>query len=225
MMRPLYLAFTITSSVALLAACDPGTQDETAASIARDSSLTHDLTLAYGDTFTANRDDAVPSVGAAPARVASNRTNATVTESPGSIEPASGSCASPALSDQRRCLLSYLARSDVALDRNYQTLISTLQREAGTSAKGREPATVVRLRSAQRSWLAYRDEECRRRNAGKEGPLWAPTRAQCLAEYGDHRTKELASALAARKVVSSPAAKATPSKATKHSKKRARHRR
>jgi uncharacterized protein YecT (DUF1311 family) len=49
---------------------------------------------------------------------------------------------------------------------------------------------------AQRSWLVYRDTECRRRNRGKEGPLWAPTRAECLAEFSGQRANELSAALA-----------------------------
>lgn len=106
------------------------------------------------------------------------------------------SCASPALADQRRCLLSYLARSDVTLDRNYQALIAKLKRNAGTRAGEREPESVERLRVAQRAWLVYRDNECRVRNRGKEGPLWAPTRAECLAQFSGQRAEELAAALA-----------------------------
>ncbi|HEV7992054.1 MAG TPA: lysozyme inhibitor LprI family protein [Gemmatimonadaceae bacterium] len=153
-----------------------------------------------------------PAPGTQSARTVSNGPAATVTESSGAVDGASSgpatvvsaegyagpSCASPALPDQRRCLLAYLARSDVALDRNYQALIAALEREAGPQPAGREPPTVLRLRTAQRNWLVYRDDECRRRNAGTEGPLWAPTRAQCLAEYSDQRSQELANALAGR---------------------------
>lgn len=108
------------------------------------------------------------------------------------------SCASPALPDQRRCLLGYLARSDVRLDANYQALITRLKREAGTRPGAPEPQPVQRLRVAQRAWLVYRDDECRRRNQGQEGPLWAPTRAKCLGEYSDVRSRELSHALAKR---------------------------
>jgi uncharacterized protein YecT (DUF1311 family) len=208
----------------LIIACGQPVQDETAASVSRDSSLRHDLKLAFGDTFAApGEKPQLPSNGS-PLRVATSRTNATNMESRGSIGPVAASCASPALSDQRRCLLSYLARSDVSVDRNYQALISRLKQEAGTAANGRDPASVVRLRSAQRNWLAYRDEACRRRNAGKEGPLWAPTRAQCLAEYGDQRTRELANALATRKATSAPGTKRATPKTARHAKPRARHR-
>ena len=60
---------------------------------------------------------------------------------------------------------------------------------------------MQRLRAAQRSWLVYRDEECRKRTRAEEGPLWAPVRAKCLAEYSELRTRELNDALASRKAL------------------------
>jgi uncharacterized protein YecT (DUF1311 family) len=101
-------------------------------------------------------------------------------------------CTSPASEDQRRCLLAYLARSDVTLDRNYQARIRQLRSEAGTPEGAPEPESVQRLRTAQRAWLVYRDTECRNRNRGREGTLWAPTRAQCLGEFSRARAAELA---------------------------------
>ena len=113
----------------------------------------------------------------------------------GSDEP----CASPAAPSQRRCLMLHLARSDVMLDRTYQSLIADMRREAGAPAGAKEPPSVQQLRVAQRAWLVYRDTECRRRNRGKEGPLWAPVRAQCLGEFSGQRTEELARALQDRR--------------------------
>jgi uncharacterized protein YecT (DUF1311 family) len=118
-------------------------------------------------------------------------------ERPVSAEGASGdyptpACASPASADQRRCLLAYLARSDVTLDRNYQARIARLRSEAGTGEGAPDPESVERLRTAQRAWLVYRDTECRNRNRGHEGALWAPVRARCLAEFSQARAEELA---------------------------------
>jgi uncharacterized protein YecT (DUF1311 family) len=121
---------------------------------------------------------------------------------PGAALPPAGSeatCASPASADQRRCLMLHLSRSDIALDRTYQALIADLKREAGTPRGAKEPESVEQLRSAQRAWLVYRDTECRRRNRGREGPLWAPVRAQCLGEFSGQRTEELAQALRERR--------------------------
>lgn len=102
------------------------------------------------------------------------------------------SCNSPATADQRRCLLAYLARSDVTLTRHYQARIADMKRAAGTAPGEPEPPSVQRLRAAQRAWLVYRDTECRNRNRGQEGPLWAATRARCLAEFSAARANELA---------------------------------
>ena len=104
-------------------------------------------------------------------------------------------CDSPTAADQRRCLMSWLSRSDVGLDRTYQSLISALDRQAGIGPGDAPPATVQQLRQAQRAWLVYRDTECRRRNRGSEGPLWAPIRARCLCEFSHEREQELADAL------------------------------
>lgn len=107
-------------------------------------------------------------------------------------------CASPTAADQRRCLMMHLASSDVGLDRTYQALITELKRQAGAPAGAREPQSVQQLRVAQRAWLVYRDTECRQRNRGKEGALWAPVRAACLAEFSGAREQELATLLRER---------------------------
>jgi uncharacterized protein YecT (DUF1311 family) len=206
MMRPLRLSLLLAGSLVLLIACDDGTSAETAASTARDSALAHDLRLASGDTAAPR---AVRTVSASPgalgdgasldsATVATaSNVSATLPSAEGYIGP---SCASPALTDQQRCLLGYLERSDAQLDRSYQALIGRLKTESGTR-RGAEPPSVQRLRTAQRSWLVYRDDECRKRTVEQEGPLWAPVRAKCLSEYSALRARELEDALAKRKAV------------------------
>ncbi|MEO8562067.1 MAG: lysozyme inhibitor LprI family protein [bacterium] len=236
MMRPLFFSIVIAAAALQLSACDDGTKNESQTARSRDSSLASDLRMANGDSGAlADTPASVATDASSSARVVSDG-SLTVSESPGAVAGASGaavkvsaedyagpSCASPAPADQRRCLMAYLARSDVALDRNYQALITALKRESGPLPAAREPATVVRLRTAQRNWLVYRDDECLRRNAGIEGPLWAPTRAKCLSEYSERRTKELANALSSRAAVK-PVTKATPTRRAKVA-KRVKHRR
>ncbi len=106
--------------------------------------------------------------------------------------PTGDACTTPTKPEQRRCLMAYLSRSDVQLDRNYQRVIVALKHRAGTATGKSEPETVHQLRVAQRAWLVYRDTECRRRNRGQEGPLWAPVRARCLGEFSGQRAAELA---------------------------------
>lgn len=208
------LAFAI--ALVPLAACDEGTSGESAVSSARDSALARDLQLAGDSTGAASiavRGDTA-AVSESPGMVdsstgegttldvglsgARNAANSPVAASPSAEGFIGPSCASPAREDQQRCLLGYLAKSDAALERSYQSLIDRLKTEAGTKAKGPEPLSVQRLRNAQRAWLVYRDDECRKRTAAREGPLWAPVRAPCLAEYSTLRARELDDALAKR---------------------------
>jgi uncharacterized protein YecT (DUF1311 family) len=227
-------------------ACVDEARTETAAAQARDSALTHDLVLAGYDsavvlpagryfgapvvgarTVTESRGELAVPGGAADSAVAPASVRTVSTPAPSADSYIGPSCASPAAEDQKRCLEGYLARSDAGLDRSYQALITQLKAEAGTRASAAEPATVQRLRTIQRKWVDYRDDECRKRTHASEGPLWAPVRAKCLEQYSVLREKEFADALSKRKTV---AAKSTPEKpkATKHTRrttKSKRHRR
>jgi uncharacterized protein YecT (DUF1311 family) len=218
MMRPLRAPLVLAVLV-LLAACDEGTSGESAVSNARDSSLASDLQLA-GDSAAASRvfagrdtsaitespgmlDSSGGATGApadseGAARNASNSMAAVSPSAEGYLGP---SCASPAREDHQRCLSGYLAKSDVMLDRSYQALIIRLKSETKTKGRAAEPVAVQRLRNAQRAWLVYRDDECRKRTIEREGPLWAPVRAKCLAEYSTLRARELDDALAKRKAL------------------------
>jgi uncharacterized protein YecT (DUF1311 family) len=225
----------IAASLVQLAACDDGTGAEIASSHARDSSLARDLALA-GDSdvvLNASRGRDPRAVTESPGMLdadagATKRGSASSARNASNVAPPSTtadgyigpSCASPARDDQQRCLLGYLAKSDVQLDRSYQALISRLKSESAKKPGG-EPISVQRLRNAQRAWLVYRDEECRKRTIEREGPLWAPVRAQCLAEYSALRSRELEDALAKRKAVESreePAKsmRTTPRKPSRH---------
>jgi len=218
MMSPLRLSIALAASALLTTGCDDGVRDEVATSRSRESSLAQDLQLA-GDSSLARRiatrdthpvvessgmldssvDSGTSRTSAPPGmRTASNVASSVGSSAEGYIGP---SCASPARDDQQRCLMGYLAKSDLMLDRYYQALILRLKSEAGTKSGAPDPPTVQRLRSAQRAWLVYRDDECLRRTKLTEGPLWAPVRAKCLAEYSTLRARELDDALAKRKTV------------------------
>ena len=222
MTRLIHVSITIATSAALLAACEDSARTESAASRTRESSLAKDLELAGDSSLArqaAGRDthavtqspgmldsttvvDSTTAEGSTGASVASNVASRAAPSAEGYIGP---SCASPARDDQQRCLMGYLAKSDALLDRYYQALILRLKSEAGTKdaakTSAEEPPSVQRLRTAQRAWLVYRDDECRRRTKSREGPLWAPVRAQCLAEYSALRARELDDALAKRKAL------------------------
>lgn len=218
MTRLIHVSIAFAASATLLAACDDGTRAESATARSRESSLARDLELASDsslarkaaardthavtqsagmlDSTTIAESAATEAPGEAP--VASNVSSRAAPSADGYIGP---SCASPARDDQQRCLMGYLAKSDALLDRYYQALILRLKSEAGVKSSTEEPPAVQRLRNAQRAWLVYRDDECRRRTKPREGPLWAPVRAQCLAEYSSLRARELDDALAKRKAL------------------------
>jgi len=213
-MRLIHVSIAFATSATLFAACDDGTRAESAAARSRESSLARDLELASDSSLArkaAARDThavtqsagmldstTVAESAATEAPVASNVSSRAAPSAEGYIGP---SCASPARDDQQRCLMGYLAKSDALLDRYYQALILRLKSEAGVKSSAEEPPAVQRLRNAQRAWLVYRDDECRRRTKPREGPLWAPVRAQCLAEYSSLRARELDDALAKRKAI------------------------
>lgn len=227
-MRPLRFSLVLAASAAQWACVDEA-RTETAAAHARDSALVHDLVLAGYDSsvvLPAGRYFGSPMTGAGtvtessgelaepaprspatgtPARNASTPTRRDSAPAPGDSAAPSAegyigpSCASPAADDQQRCLLGYLARSDAQLNQSYQALITQLKAESRTRSGASEPPVVQRLRTTQRNWVAYRDDECRKRTSASEGPLWAPVRARCLAEYSVLRQREFDEALAKRK--------------------------
>lgn len=101
-------------------------------------------------------------------------------------------CSSPGLANQQQCVHSRLAEADRRLNGVYRALITEMRRQEGVTPRGKDPPSVERLRAGQRSWLVYRDTECRRRGRGSEGPLWARTRVACLGEFSVRRANELA---------------------------------
>lgn len=98
-------------------------------------------------------------------------------------------CASPKLADQNTCLREEIAPNDAKLTGVYNAYLARL-RAASVKRGGGAPA-MEKLRVSERAWLVYRDQECKRRNWGKEGALWAPKRAACMKELAAKRTDEL----------------------------------
>lgn len=114
------------------------------------------------------------------------------TSPPSPPRRAGNPCNSPAQADQEACVRTTLAAADMRMNRIYRSLIVEMRRQEGVTAGQGDPASVQRLRVAQRAWLVYRDTECRRRGKGKEGRLWAAPRVACLGEFSAQRANELA---------------------------------
>jgi uncharacterized protein YecT (DUF1311 family) len=100
------------------------------------------------------------------------------------------------LADQRACLAAAVERSDAGLNEVYGDVVAAMRQRASTAPGDPDPPEVQRLRAVQRRWIAQRDAECRRRGRGREGPLWATPRAQCLQELSITRSRELSATLA-----------------------------
>jgi uncharacterized protein YecT (DUF1311 family) len=101
-------------------------------------------------------------------------------------------CTSATAENQSECLRVQLAAVDARMNRIYRALITEMRLEEKVSPSAKDPASVQRLRVAQRAWLVHRDNECRRRGKGKEGALWARPRARCLGQFSTRRANELA---------------------------------
>jgi uncharacterized protein YecT (DUF1311 family) len=101
-------------------------------------------------------------------------------------------CNSPTAENQSECIRVSLASVDSRLNRIYRALITEMRLQEKVPPGGKDPPSVERLRVAQRAWLVYRDNECRRLGKGKEGALWAKPRAKCLGQFSVRRANELA---------------------------------
>ena len=100
-------------------------------------------------------------------------------------------CRVASMTDQRACLLAYIAVNDAMLQRVYDSLIAEQRRIAGVSRGAPEPPTVTRLRVEQRTWIVQRDRECTRRPAPGSVPFWAQPLSECFAEMSGVRAAEL----------------------------------
>jgi uncharacterized protein YecT (DUF1311 family) len=78
------------------------------------------------------------------------------------------------------------------MNRIYRALITEMRLQEGTRPGAKDPASVQRLRVAQRAWLVQRDAECRRRGRRTEGARWARPRVRCLGNLANRRANELA---------------------------------
>jgi len=214
--------FIVSSAfaVAALAACDGGSASRTADEFAADSALAADLALANRDTLLVDSIGAyrpstsisapggsgtgdspppvpppaaavtLPAAAPAPAPPAAPQTSPA--RSPAARLTGAQACSSAGMENQNECLRALLPAADARMNRIYRSLITEMRRVEGVATNAADPASVQRLRIAQRSWLAERDTECRQRGRGTEGARWARPRVACLGEFATRRANELA---------------------------------
>jgi uncharacterized protein YecT (DUF1311 family) len=104
-------------------------------------------------------------------------------------------CSSAASADQSACLTAALSEHDRGLNNVYRTVIGEMRRQSDVPTGAPDPPAVARLRAEQRAWLVERDEACRRQGGGREGALWAASRARCLGVEATRRAAVLADRL------------------------------
>jgi uncharacterized protein YecT (DUF1311 family) len=217
--RPLRAAGAIFAF--MLTACDGGARSRTADEFAADSALAADLALANRDTLLVDsigayrepmdmsaEDDSVivAAPAAAPSPAPAPPPAPVVAAAPPPPAPAAEvetpkktaakltgtrACNTAGLDNQNECLRALLPAADARMNRIYRALITEMRRQEGVPGGAKDPASVQRLRVAQRAWLVQRDTECRRRGKGKEGARWARPRVACLGEFANRRANEL----------------------------------
>jgi uncharacterized protein YecT (DUF1311 family) len=217
--RPLRAAGAIFGF--MLTACDGGARSRTADEFAADSALAADLALANRDTLLVDsigayrepmdmsaEDDSVivAAPAAAPSPAPAPPPAPVVAAAPPPPAPAAEvetpkktaakltgtrACNTAGLDNQNECLRALLPAADARMNRIYRALITEMRRQEGVPGGAKDPASVQRLRVAQRAWLVQRDTECRRRGKGKEGARWARPRVACLGEFANRRANEL----------------------------------
>jgi uncharacterized protein YecT (DUF1311 family) len=97
-------------------------------------------------------------------------------------------CDSPSTIDQRYCLNHSIVVNDAGLNRTYQDLLEQARKSGGSDLEDR-------FRQSQRSWVDKRDSDCNAQAPANGNPLWARSRARCLADYSNRRTEELRQSL------------------------------
>ncbi len=204
----IFLALTII-------ACDGGARSRTPDEFAADSALAADLALANRDTLLVDSigayrepmdmgvpEDSIvtpsPAPPAAPTVAVAAPAPAPVpapeVETPKKAAvklTGTRACNATGMENQNECLRALLPAADARMNRIYRALITEMRLKEGVRGNAKDPASVQRLRVAQRAWLVSRDTECRRRGKGKEGARWARPRVRCLGDFANRRANEL----------------------------------
>ena len=93
--------------------------------------------------------------------------------------------------DLNACASAALARADAALNEQWSATLRAVKREAGSAQTADE--RVAALRSAQRTWISFRDLHCQSAHPAGIGASLDYTRGiYCRVDLTEARTKQLA---------------------------------
>ena len=93
--------------------------------------------------------------------------------------------ATAALAQSQSQLNAAAARDERAADQ-------ALNSQYTATINGLSPASRTLLRNAQRSWISFRDQQCRFESSGvRGGSAWAMVQSGCIARLSNERTRDL----------------------------------
>lgn len=93
--------------------------------------------------------------------------------------------ASAALAQSQSQMNASAARDERAADQ-------ALNSQYTATVNGLSPASRTLLRNAQRSWITFRDQQCRFESSGvRGGSAYAMVQSGCIARLSTERTREL----------------------------------
>jgi len=173
-----------------------GDVTSSAGTVALDSTALRD-SMKRRDSVSANRPSGVVPTREAvkPPTVTRVSRPDTATATPPKAASPTARCDVPTVADQRACLLAYVTRNDVSLQRAYDSLIIERRRIARVPRGAADPPDVTALRVEQRNWVSTRDRQCMATRTARTGSLWARPVAGCFQQLSDARARELREAL------------------------------
>jgi uncharacterized protein YecT (DUF1311 family) len=84
------------------------------------------------------------------------------------------------------------AQMNTAAARDERAADQALNRQYTATINGLSPASRTLLRNAQRSWITFRDQQCRfESSAVRGGSAWAMVQSGCITRLSTERTRDL----------------------------------
>ncbi|MFN3560107.1 MAG: lysozyme inhibitor LprI family protein [Brevundimonas sp.] len=84
------------------------------------------------------------------------------------------------------------SQMNAAAARDERAADQALNSQYTATINGLSPASRTLLRNAQRSWISFRDQQCRFESSGvRGGSAWAMVQSGCIARLSNERTRDL----------------------------------
>ena len=84
------------------------------------------------------------------------------------------------------------SQMNAAAARDERAADQALNSQYTATMNGLSPASRTLLRNAQRTWITFRDQQCRLESSGvRGGSAWAMVQSGCIARLSNERTRDL----------------------------------